>query len=413
MRSETLLPLLQFVEWWGIDAWYAAGIDIYNKTGTTLATQRNADNNCICMLQHPWDSKGNWSRDDLIEMLTWAEEMFVRNVGFYPAPYYIEDERKSLKDSVFTQGNVALVKPEYSCYFSEFGAYSLELLDTVTLTRDDGAGTVYTEFTTTVAVPANTEAKDIKVFFTQSDGSYTTDPEFNDKEFEIRPLNISVSGLVATISGYAFLFKKPEHDDVTECLKHELDTYVSEVAVYLVNVDYCSQGNFVSNGDCSDVPCTTELQNACFREKTVKKQIYGYAFPASCSDNTITKACLTTTPSEIQYNYLTGADLQKDNYAEKALSRVIFGLAVGLASCVKDWCNCDICPEQKVNYFRDTPKYINDIERNNNQYNREWQIVLSKSSIDFLDGLQPNNGILQFARFDKNNKCNSVEGSIL
>jgi hypothetical protein len=422
MRSNTLTPLLQFIDWWGLDPWYVAGIDLEGVTSPSApsATRITNDDRCTCMVQHPWDSKDKWSRDDLIEMLAMAERFFVDESKIYPAPFFIEDEQyqypiknKSIGFSlVNSEGWYKSIRPEYPCYLSAFGGYSLVLNSTETLTRDI-LGAIQNEFTATFVVPAGTLASQIRVYFTPADGGYSGTPHFNDHTFEIRPLEISVSGVSATITGGAYLFKDPALDEETDCVQHELANYVEDVYVYITTQDVCGQGNFICPVDnCSTVPCSPTESSLCMTTKKVGFQTWGTPQPANCADDVFTKTCLTCVPMEVEYNYLTGKELE-DGYIDSNYLSAIAKLAVGLADCIRAWCECSVCPDQKVKYYRTVPKALRGLDTDVSEFNRDWQVMVTKETLETLEGLPPYNGILQGLRFIRNEKCTSVEGAIL
>jgi len=421
MRSNTLMPLLQLTNWWRLNPWFVAGIDYEGLTTPGLATSKSVDDPCTCMPQHSWDSKEHWSRDDLIESLKLAEDFFVHEARYFPAPSFISNERKAIKywgvnGFSFTNsiGKLKSLKPKFGCYLQEFGSYSLVLNSTDTLVRDD-VGVIRDEFTAVVNVPAGTTADQIRVYFTAGDGGYIGDPDFNDHTYEIRPVAITIAGLVATIVAPAYLFKKPSLDEKTDCVYHVLGTYVDEVSVYLVTIDNCSHGNFIcESSNCSTLPCTPTLSPICMSKRAVGGQFWGVPFPAQCNDeSTLTRYCLTCLPDEVEYNYLTGLDISVGGNMESLHVDVLSKLTIGLMDCVKEWCPCDVCSNKKTNYHRESPSAINKRETDREEYDLTWQIVLSEYAMNRLDGLPPYNGILQALRFINKNNCKVVGGASL
>lgn len=415
MRSDTLMPLKQFTDWWGLDPWYVNGIDYDGSATGPSALRTDPKDRCDCMVQHPWDSPARWSRDDLIEMIRLAELVFVNEANFYPAPYFIENELRSyphknaISHSVLKAGGKPkTVKSHHPCYLQGYGAYSLTLHDTVTLDRSD-----LDEFTVTFAVPAGTTASDIRVYFTMADGGYSNTPGFNDHLFEIRPLEITVNGLNATVTGGAYMFKLPEFDETDECIPHELDSYAEDVAIYLITTDECSQGNFICFADnCQYVPCEPVRYPLCMSVKTVGMQKWGMPYPAQCDEeDNLSTYCLSCLPDEIEYSYVNGVPNDSGNAMEYKYATVLSKLAVGLADCIKEWCDCLTCPDKKVKYYREVPHALISLDKDKSQYDVGWQVVLSKATIQMLAGLPPYNGILQALRFINSEKCITTEGA--
>jgi hypothetical protein len=415
------MPMLQFSNWWGLNPWFVAGIDYEGKTTPGLATSVDAKDTCICMNQYQWQSDGHWSRDDLIAMIIEAEEFFIHEARYYPAPSFIPEERNKLNYNgvlgysfLNNSNKYKSIKPKFSCELQGFGYYSLTLNSTETLVKDI-VGVIQDEFTTTATVPSGTTADEIRVFFTSADGGYTGDPEFNDHTYEIRPLTITVSGTTATIVGPAYLFKKPSLDEETDCVYHELTTYVDEVSVYITTIDNCSHGSYIcSNDNCNTTPCSPTVSNICMSKKYVGGQFWGVPFPAECNaQSELVKYCLTCLPDEIEYNYLTGASLLTGGYMDNIYVEVLSKLAIGLADCLKEWCQCDVCSNKKTEYYRQTPNALFKRETDRQENDWTWQIILSNSSVEKLNGLPPYNGILQALRFIGKNSCKSVEGALL
>lgn len=416
MRSNTLMPLLQFIEWWGIDPWWVAGIDYDGSATGPSALRTSPTDRCDCMVQHPWVSPNAWSRDDFIQMIEFAEIFFINEANFYPAPFYIEGELKqypqknaSLGYSILKgTGKPKSVKPDHPCHIQGFGAYSLELIDTVTLDRSN-----LDEFTVDVTVVAGTTVDELRVYFTSADGGYSGTPDFNDHLFEIRPLTITVNGTTATITGPSYLFKKPELDEEEECVAHELDTYIEDVAVYLVIQDGCTQGNFLCFvDDCQYVPCEPVRYPICIGEKTVGRQKWAMPYPAECNESQeLVQYCLSCMPDEVEINYANGVALSAGGSMPDKYVNILSMLAVGLADCIKPWCDCLNCPEKKVKYYRSHPLALVQTEKDTSEYDLSWQLVLSAGTVKMLRGLPPYNGILQAMRYINTEKCIALEGA--
>lgn len=431
MRSNTFVPLLQFTDWMGFQGWRAAGFDRFDQQGSTVVFNNNVqqDNDaCVCILQHPWDSKRHWSRDELIDVLALGEQVFLEEVGMYPAPQYIHEERHQYNKS-------RLYKPHYPCGEKiRTGRRALLNLGLFNLVRTDGLGQIQDNFLVTGSVPINDNLDRIRMFFRSTDcyseclnfqGVIYRDP--NDRSCEIRPFeclffqpNPALGTLSFVFSAPAYLFKRPDLESVTTCLDHELDSYVDQVELWQ-EVDFpCEQGQLV----CQSSPCYGDCEEfnypVCFNTKLIHKQDFLEPLLRQCrldSDGTIVldgngdpifdTYCLNCLPTEVQINYVTGAGLTKDRLVQPEIAEVIFLLAIGLASCIKDWCECDVCSSRRMEWYRSPDMVLIKDQRVNRDYDRIMQVLTSKYAINNLDGLYNNRALQLAMRKIKKLKCHS------
>lgn len=416
MRSQTLIPLSQFIDWLGIEPYNAAGVDYDNSNASpgTVPTRKNRDA-CECVLEYPWNSSPQtWSRQDLIEMLQLAEDTFIRYARFHPASYFIEYEEQKYKPNLRLKNNILSLPsfvPFYGCCEPiYFGTADITFIENVSLLRSPDDIEVLPNFTATVTVPENTLSENIRVYFP----AYT--PEgYNDHEFEIRPLTITVSGTTATIVGPAYLFVDPDLAmNSKECLKNNLDSYVESIDVYITSINNCNSGSFIYNSpDCGASDCENLEQTFCATRKVVGNCSYGVPRPV---DDNCENAYLKGGIHSIKYHYLTGKSVKAGGLVDRKIANTVFKLAIGLSVCIKEYCKCAVCLQDKIQYYRSVPKEVTarDAPPAGSDNDYQYTLLITKEIMNSLGGsAPPNYGVLQALREIHLMRCNNVEGSIL
>lgn len=419
MRSNTLMPMAQFVTWWGIDPWIYAGID-YKGVGTIVGSAaKRGDNDCVCVLQHPWQSIGKWSRDEFIQMVRMAEEVFISTCRQFPGPEQVIGELHTYPTphNGFRNydGHYKSIPLKYGDRVQGVGRLRLTPATDITLTRDLD-GQILDNFTITATVPQNTDPEKIRVFFLGDDGGGYTNPDpVNNKEWEIRPLSsVLITNGTASIAAPAYVFKKPSLDEADECVPHELDTYVTGVWVGIEDIDTCSQGAFLFEGyeGCTPLPCEKTRRGFCADLRLVGAEKHLVPFPAECNDAlTLVQYSPEQMPVELEVNYVSGEGLIEGRRIALEYRDYLSMMALCFADCVdpdgKDnrWCTCDRCMNNKFEFYRAVPK-TKIAEGNGSQ----WQMLFTQGDLTRLRGLEPRRGILQATAWMNRIRSNRIEG---
>lgn len=422
MRSDTLTPLKQFVEWLGISPWYVAGIDIVSSTPTP-----NVKDTCRCTFQHPWDvSADNWSRDELIDLLKLGERIFFYEANFHVAPTQILEEYHNYPMRGLTKGSLGnsenkykSVKPFLSHKLVEFGTFKLNKLADVPLVRFDGPDLMTSFYTQQIVLPSGVDYRDLVFYFTPSDGSYDEDLlSYNDgKRYEIRPLevlNYDPSTNTVVVGGSAYLFKKPSLDESTTCLAHEGDTYVSEVSAYYITYDSCQQGQFIGeSANCVEGDCFNITSDLCLSKRVVGNHIYAVPKPFACGvGETPVKYKMNMIPTTVKINYVTGNKLNNWRVEDNLMS-IVGKLSISLADCIKEWCKCDRCSNEKINYYRQVPRVKIDVEKDLTQYDQQYAPLVTKETLNRIGNVMPTLGFLQAIREIESVRGDSLTGGIV
>lgn len=407
MHSNTKTPLLQLVEFWGLDPYYFNGIDRENQTNIT---PNKKPDRCMCMLQESWMQPETFSRNDILESLKYAEQVFEWetqvSVGFNQVyDYKVQYPRGNVRNKY---GEYRAISLNTNCYFNKAGKLELHLIGEYELTKN-----MADEYATiTFPVPTNKTIGDIRLYFTQLDAGYLSDPNINDLEYQVRPIrNAVISGDVYTAKIPLFLLKKPSLDMVETCVPHVENTYVDYLTAFYTEFSTCDQGYFVTTNDgCYEGDCLDTLSPVCFEEIVVGKEIRLVPKPLACNeDGVYTRYQLFGNPKAVLVNYSTKLGLKETYDLEYGLMQIISKLSVGLMDCVRTWCDCDQCAKQKIDYYRRIFKEkVVDVNGND-----QYQLILSEGTINLLTGYPIYLGMSMAFREMLNYKCLSTSGGYL
>lgn len=159
-------------------------------------------------LQFSWQTSDRVGREEIAYAILQAEADIERHLGYRLLPQWEEDEwhdtvRPARKDlfnlsSTDIRGFAQALKADWG-HMITGGSRVNELLDAdAAIVYSDEDGDSYDELATvTVAVVAGQDPCEIRVFFPVSNGMVATGAE---DQWEIRPVNVSISALVATIT---------------------------------------------------------------------------------------------------------------------------------------------------------------------------------------------------------------------
>lgn len=302
MTIPTLLPVYQFAKVLQLHPLHVMGVAV--DIGSAASTV------CInAISQYSWQDADGVSREELSQAISEAENDLARELGYWPMPQWTWDERRditqppgqwyqSLRDIRLDWSSVKATKG----YLIAGGVRAKDLIlagRPITYTDLDGDGYLETA-TVTCAVGTITDVEEIAVYYPDLSG---------DDEWEIRPINVSITGGTATIT-----FRREQA--VLKVLYERLDAgtvdgaqdanFLTAVDVYRKYHDPSVQAQLVwrsvgdgcyCSGEVSCVSCGLTIQPACMTVKDQKlgivtttpgtwdsdTQTYGYASPDVCS----------------------------------------------------------------------------------------------------------------------------------
>lgn len=401
MRSNSLIPLYQIIDWLGIDPFYFNGIDTSIVVGSSLKNKKD----CPCVLKDQ-NSDGHLARELFVSALLDAERLFIDEARFYPVNYQILRERKEVND-------YNTFKPKYSgCFGLDFGIRKIIYLFDIPLVRADDSNEILDEFYADFTLPAEYELKNVRIYFK---GFKPVD--YNDHLYEIRPINLNqMTNGTIRLSGHAALFKDPDLDDEDQCLPHDFSTYVESVSVYVSLLDISEQGYLKSKDSCStsifaeDIPIMID-------KKIIGDNDYGVITNTQLYYDTTgvlssRKLCVNfNNVSEVNYNYTTGDTLAIGGYVDRKYVTTMTKLMIGFMSCFGEVCKCSHCTSRKIEKYSSVPKFMIEADNNPGELSNRYMPLVTDKQIQALNGLTPTQGILEGMREIQRYRCNTYEGS--
>lgn len=350
----------------GLNPWRVAGFG----DNVPDANRKGSKNGCCDGTCWPeWDYQlGILSRDDLALAISEAEALFSQEMGFYPYPHETVGEEadypsdKSINAKHFGMANN---KGDFKSVGLQHG--KLITLGTRTRTLAGVAALTYSSeyhmqvrvnnimtdvedtFEATIAVPNGTTADQIEIYFSAADR--LDEPK---EEWQIRPIKVSVTGLVATITGRKWLLALPEAvlDGNFTCMDTmDEENFVTEVEVWIVATDATDQGVLLwESGPCDTPPCAYIEQEFCATVRHQNDLPFIAPQPATFTDGVPSVACLSVErpPNGVRANYVSGLTYLNGKMPTN-VARAIAYLAASLLEC--DVCACG-CTFERINAYR-------------------------------------------------------------
>lgn len=252
-RSDTLtlIPLDSLAKILQIDPLHFNGV---------VSARRPLRNACDDVwLQHDYQFVGRTSRESLAMALRQAEDTVMQFIGYSPAPRWFIEEPHQIEPISRTdafgvgflnvRGLSKSIQSNYGYVLSggQRAVSAIEAGSAITYSDPDGDG--FNELATVSVVTALTDPDEIHVFYPG---------ESADPRWEIRPINVSISGGVATITFGMQLAVLPELLDLFTDLTDapptvdgdDLTNFLTTVDVYRVYNDPSEQAIFYTEGTC-------------------------------------------------------------------------------------------------------------------------------------------------------------------
>lgn len=365
-RTITLLTLQEWAEFIGLSPFY-----IY-QLGINVPTNSNYEGACeYVMFQNPYSQNNHLSREDVLQAISQAEDLFTDLTNYAPAPKFIVNEqspypqyynRSKISGWGTGAGNFKSVQLRYG-YVQSMGTEVLtELPQVVTIVFSDPDGDGIDErFTITATVPSGTLAGEIKLYNTAADRA--DEPM---AEYEIKPLQISVSGVTATIIGGSWLLVKPMLQN--EIAPESLDvtdpaTYVDDLDIYRLTINTDEQGALIYPAYCpDDTDCGEEQVDVCYINRNATMGVVAPRWLDYCAwDNRY------YSPMRFKANYYAGYPRESTGRMNRKISRIIALLATALLPNLA--CGCQRA-QQRLFYYRELP------------VNEQGQLTMGQGMID-------------------------------
>lgn len=342
MRSDTptLLSLLEYTEFIEWNPWPFSQIN-RDKNNALIFGEKDAKCNRTAF-QSAWQMHEWLSRNEVGSAIEQAENLFYDLTGYYPAPKFITEEsqqyprptQQNMRQGYGTpRGDYKAIQVS-SKYVQSVGTELLNFVadSAVTLSDSDGDG-INDRFTVTQAMPAGTTAGEVAVFF------ITADRLGRPLDImEIKPINVSMSGVTATITGSSYQLVLPalQYAAVPSELAYDDATiYATGLAVYTRTIDLSDTGSLIwDTSNCPDPPCSFEASTACFGIRDAKM---GWLTPQPASyDATLAQFASISpnqgsrAPDRIKINYYAGYPRQSDGRMDRKHAKIISLIATAL-----------------------------------------------------------------------------------
>lgn len=285
--------------------------------------------------------------DAIAQAIEQAESMVSEVVGYYFAPKQFTGEIAAYPQgarSGFQAGLVWSKNGQYKPVRMEWakiqaiGSYTESLVEagvTVTYSDENGDGVIDT-FTLTVTVAENTSPGSIIAYVPVSEWTY---PQSRTQYWQIRPVNVSVSGTTATITGHAAQLAKPSLQEDYDLDKSAIDisnaaNRLATLDIYLQSVDTDSAITAYWNQDVyGNGTVSTTLNEAI----TVPSQEWDRGFIRP-SFNGCSTYVNRGAPQSLKVNYIAGVP-RVNGRIDPRLARIITYLSVALLN--EETCGCE------------------------------------------------------------------------
>lgn len=365
MRSsvQTLLTLYEYCTIIGLNPyWFAQIKNDVPERGNFLNVKCD-----YALFQSPYQAYDHLGRDEIAESIAQAEQLFADNLGFWPAPKYFTSERHDYPRNFNRQfpkrygmrgssGGFKSVSTKYG-KIQVVGVESLTLIGDfpVVLSDETGSG-IDDTFTVTAAVPVGTTAAEIAAFFIAGDRV-----NLSLAESEIKPINVSVTGAVATITGHVSLLVLPILQLAVappDLSATDTAIYASDITIYSRATDITNTGSlrWINISPCDAPPCEVDIQTACFG---IQDAELGFVYPLPAEWNSTTEqfdltypCCVGRDPDKLTVNYLAGQPRQSSGRMDAKHAKIIALLATSLLP--NRTCGCDRA-NQRLHYYRSLP----------------------------------------------------------
>jgi len=314
--------------------------------------------------QHDWQDPKKVSRDQVARLIAEAELDIANELGYWPAPTYIEDEftqypHPQRRDMYGFGLSVSLRPKTIRAKWGHFlggGQRATELMGIESYVTFDADGDGFAELAQFVlTVPTTFDVTQIRAYYKVWDAldaeNCRTDPssEGPDPAWEIRPLRTQLVGTTLTVWIKVWQLFRPQLHEALNAGAIDADdptVYVDEIIFYREYTDPETQVQFlwgadIANCDCS---CARSTQVGCL---SVVDQRSGFLAPrpATYADGvfTTTNWAETVEPDALRLWYRAGYIPNRyKSGMEESLDQYWAKLIAMLATARLEWplCSC-------------------------------------------------------------------------
>lgn len=362
-RAETitLLPIDTWAAIMGVSPWWT------NQCGEGIPGGGAQCDHVL--MQFPWH--GDFlSREEIARSIAKAEEMVAEELNYWPAPKYITDEvhpyPRPFKRELY--GYAGTPRGQWKAVQLNWGKVQgggimartlVNIAGAVVMSDNDGDG-INDRFTVTVATTV-TDPTEIAIYFVSADRNGVA----LDETWRIRPVNVTISGGNAVITGHPSLLVKPDltlRVDPSSLDVTVAANFVTTVEVHRVYLDTTSTTASPSQGivmwenpDCAVPPCSVEWLPVCQGARNADQGLVSVDY----RQGGLYCAPQDREPDRVNLHYLAGAPLVNGQMA-RAMADIVAHLATGILPVGP--CGCERS-DRIISWWRNLPSHGNESAR--------------------------------------------------
>lgn len=334
---ETLLSLDEWASILGINLWY------FNQIGEGLSFARIEDCQTV-WYQHQWQNQF-LSREEAAQAILSAERALSLVLNYHIAPKYEElayvqyprpFQRYNFNEWLDNRRQWKSVQAEWQ-YIQQIGTRVRTAISTDIQYDDiDKDGDGFKERFSISLATTITEPSQIAVYFSSDDRDGL------DETWRIRPISVSISNGILTITGYKHLLVNPALQERTnpEILDANNSIYVSTLDVYQITYDSTNIGRAIWHEKQGIIKAKEESLSGV----EIRDPQYGFFAPKVA-------APYGMAPDGIEFNYLSGYPHQNGN-VDGSMARIVAYLSVGFLPAISRGCDR---ADQIMNYWSQFP----------------------------------------------------------
>ena len=201
-----LLSLEEFRREMGFHPWHFWGL-----ANATVPVNSACDDT---VKQYSWQNSDAVGRDDIIKAIGEAEQKLHDYLGYWPSPKFGSKQLRypkyldtRLRYYGYTDADTRWISvPTGENYLQAIGVEARTLLATCNVTYSDPDGDGLNELFTFTVTTTKTDVSKLAFYFAAAD---RLDGEAVDDKYRIQPVNVVISGGVATVKGSRWLLVRP------------------------------------------------------------------------------------------------------------------------------------------------------------------------------------------------------------
>ena len=392
-RPVTFLSLSQYAE--------MIGLDPIQFFGGVAASYRNRQRCDDVWFEYGWQDGGKIARLELLNAISSAERDIIKQLGYYPYPEWVEDER--LAYPKFGQpGRYGVYGRDVNWQWKSIhtnkkyvqfgGQRATSQLTADRLADIDTTGDGFDDTAVFEINDYENELCEIEAYFKEYDTADSentrTDPASKgaDRAWRIRPINTEFDSATNTATVYikVWLFFKPQlqqqmnmgANDNPYIDAESATSYVDTVEFYRVYNDPSTMVQFlwVNELSCSSAACAYATQNGCMRVTDSRRgevSISPSTYVTATNAYTQGYFSQSVEPQKVRLWYKAGITDEFDDCNNEIPYDLAYTIAMlASARLTKDICSCD-----------NIRTLINDWRQNATLFRREGSYSFSQADL--------------------------------